>query len=416
MIFLIFISFITFVVLLTILDKKLWGTIYTPAVVLVWPFLILLIIDSFYLNSNFIYFRLNQNVILIWFAGILVFWIGGLLVKLSFKSIKVNKIQLEKFSSNNIVVTKRNLRLLFYILYPLIIACIFKVYFIASSYGFNFGDDDFQGNLGKGFVAHSILLLTLVSIFLIIFYNKNHYKFHQIIIIIVTLIFSVLYGVKSWIIIPLISAFMGRLLLKKTELKFKHLFFFITPFFIFWLIYKISLGFESSNDEFIFQHMIDYLLSGPIALSEHLNQNLPIGAEPGYAFTPLINIFRLLIGENLLNPISNYYVTIPTGFEPNVKTFFGTLYIYGGFSYLLTSFLLGIIFYSYLLLFCYSLKSKSAPLVTALYVFMLGLLFMGWFEVYVVHLSFYEVPFWVLFLHFLFKIKFYNEDSFTLQC
>jgi hypothetical protein len=165
------------------------------------------------------------------------------------------------------------------------------------------------------------------------------------------------------------------------------------------------LGFESSNDEFIFQHMADYLMAGPIGFSEHLNQNLPIGTNPGYGFTPLINIFRFLIGENPLNPISGYYVTIPTGFETNVKTFFGTLYIYGGFSYLLTSFLLGTIFYGYLLLFCHSLNFKSAPFITALYALMLGLLFMGWFEPYVIQLTFYEIPFWILLLHFLFKIK-----------
>jgi hypothetical protein len=71
----------------------------------------------------------------------------------------------------------------------------------------------------------------------------------------------------------------------------------------------------------------------------------------------------------------------------------------------LTSFILGIMFYSYLLLFCYSLNFQSSPFVTSLYVFMLGLVFMGWFDIYVIHLSFYEIPFWVLLLHFLFKIK-----------
>lgn len=404
MIFLFFISFITLVILLTYLDLKLWGTIYTPVVVLAWPFLILLIIDSFYLQSNFKYFNLNQNVILIWFFGVLSFWIGGVLIKLSFKEIRVNKIQLEKFNKE-VFLSKSKLRLLLYILYPLIFIVVLKVYLVLSIYGFNLADDEFQSKLGEGFIAHSILLLTIISIYLIIFFNKSYYKVHQIFVIIITLIFSVLYGVKSWIIIPLVSSFIGRLLLKKTKFNVKHLIVLIGPFFVFWLIYKISLGFESSNDEFIFQHMIDYLLAGPIAFSEHLNQNLPIGTEPVYAFISLINIFRFLIGENLLNPISNYFVTIPTGFEPNVKTFFGTLYVYGGFSYLLTSFLLGIIFYSYLLLFCYSLKSKSAPIVTALYVFMLGLLFMGWFDIYVILLSFYEIPFWVLLLHFLFKIK-----------
>lgn len=403
MIYIFFHIFISLVVLLTYLDLKLWGTIYTPTVVLAWPFLILLIIDFLYLNSNFVYFNLNQNLILIWLFGVLSFWSGGVLIKLFFKDIRVNKMQLEKFNKE-VYFTKSKLRTLLYILYPLIFIVILKVYLLLDKYDFNLADEEFQGKLGAGFIAHCILLLTIISVFLIIFFNKNYYKLHQVFVIIITLIFSVLYGVKSWIIIPLVSSFIGRILLKKTKFKVKHLIILIVPFFVFWLIYKISLGFGFSN-EFIFQHMVDYLLAGPIGFSEHLNQNLPIGKEPEYAFTPVINIFRFLIGEIPLNPISNYFVNTPTGFATNVKTFFGTLYVYGGFSYLLTSFLLGIIFYSYLLLFCYSLKSKSTPFVTALYVFMLGLLFMGWFDAYVIHLKFYETPFWVLLLHFSFKIK-----------
>lgn len=404
MIFFYFVLFISLVTLLTYIDLKLWGTIYTPAVVLVWPFLILLIIDSLYLKLKFSYFILNENVILIWFIGILFFWTGGVLVKLAFKSVKINSLQLEDLGKN-ISLSKSKLKMLFYIAYPLIFICIYKIILFLSGYSFNFADEDFQTNLGKGFIAHAILLLTYISIVLIIFFNNKYYKLHQIIIITFTLIFSVIYGVKAWIVIPLISSFIGRLLLKKTKFKIKHFIFLTTPFFVFWLIYKISLGFESSNDEFIFQHMIDYLLSGPIALSEHLNQNFPVGTDSSYAFTPLINIFKVLLGETTVIPVSNYFVTIPTGFESNVKTFFGTLYIYGGVSYVLTSFLFGIIFYFYLFIFCYSLKHLSAPLITSLYVFMLGLLFMGWFDTYVMSLTFYEIPFWALLLNSLLKLK-----------
>ena len=251
MIYIFFLIFISLVVLLTYLDLKLWGTIYTPTVVLAWPFLILLIIDFLYLNSNFVYFNLNQNLILIWLFGVLSFWSGGVLIKLFFKDIRVNKMQLEKFNKE-VYFTKSKLRILLYILYPLIFIVILKVYLLLDRYDFNLADEEFQGKLGAGFIAHCILLLTIISVFLIIFFNKNYYKLHQVFVIIITLIFSVLYGVKSWIIIPLVSSFIGRILLKKTKFKVKHLIILIVPFFVFWLIYKISLGFGFSN-EFIFQ-------------------------------------------------------------------------------------------------------------------------------------------------------------------
>lgn len=404
MIFFYFLFFIFSALLITYLDSKLWGTIYTPIVILVWPFIFLLIIDYLYLVSNFSYFVLNSKVFLIWFLGMLFFWGGGTLVKMFFLNIKVNKLDLEIFNKDA-NVSKSKLKLLFLIAYPLIFFVAIKVFFLLSSYGFNLADEDFQQSLGAGLIGHSILLLTIISIFLIIFFNKNFFVVKQVFIIICALIFSVFYGVKSWIIIPLVSSFLGRLLLNKSKLKIKYIFVLILPFFIFWFIYKISLGFDSSNDEFIIGHMADYLLAGPIGFSEHLNQNLPIGNNSGYAFSPLINIYDLIMGNKLENIVSNYYVTIPTGFEPNIKTFFGTLYVYGGYSYLLTSFLFGMIFYSYLLLFCFSLKSRIVPVVTTLYAFMLGLLFMGWFEPYVMNLTFYEVPFWAFILYLLYKIK-----------
>ncbi|GET29338.1 hypothetical protein SD074_15400 [Prolixibacter sp. SD074] len=151
--------------------------------------------------------------------------------------------------------------------------------------------------------------------------------------------------------------------------------------------------------------MSDYLIAGPIGFSEHLNQNLPIGTNPSYAFTPIINIFNFIFGKPPIDVISSYVVYIPTDFSTNVKTFFGTLYVYSGIKYVITSFTLGFIFYIYLLIFIYSIKINIAPLIVTLYSFMMGLLFMGWFDCYIIHLQFYEVPFIAIFLHFLSKLK-----------
>lgn len=412
MIFLLFLVFFSILIGITYLDWKLWGTIFTPTVVLAWPFLIILIIDSLYMESNYKSFKLNENVIIIWLVGLLCFWSGGVLIKLLFKKIRVNKIQLQKFNKE-VNISPFKLRLLFFISYPLIFLVALKVYLILVQFDYNIADEDFQQKMGAGFIGHSILLLTLISIFLIIFFKKEYYKIHQVLIIIVTLLLSILYGVKSWIIIPLISAFLGRLLLLKTKLNYKHLVVIVMPFLVFWLIYQISFGFNVGSNEYIFGHMEDYLLAGPIGLSEHLTQGFSIGSNPEFAFTPIINIFKFLFGENTISPISVYFLNIPTGFETNVKTFFGTLYVYGGYSYMITSFLFGIVFYLYLLVFCYSSRLRIAPFITTLYVFMLGLLFMGWFEVYVIHLSFYEAPIWIFLLHLLFKLKIQDDDSVT---
>jgi len=71
---------------ITYVDLKLWGTYFTPTVVLVWPFFILLIISIIYLKANFKQFELNDKVIPIWLIGLFFFWMGGLLVKLIFSN------------------------------------------------------------------------------------------------------------------------------------------------------------------------------------------------------------------------------------------------------------------------------------------------------------------------------------------
>jgi len=403
--------FAIIVVGITYIDGRLWGTYFTPIAILVWPFFILLLISLAYLKANFKQFDLNDILVPIWLIGLLFFWIGGLFVKLIFSKAKINSIHTLAFS-NEINITKSKLRLLILLSYPIILGVGLKIYFLLTKFNFNLANQDFRKNLGSGLLAHSILFLTVITIFLIIYFEKTYYKKHQIIIIIFTLLFSIFYGVKSWIIIPLVSAFLGRLLIQKTKLKLKHGLIILIPLVVFWIIYQISLGWSSTNNEFIVRHMADYLLAGPIGFSEHLTQGLPIGTNPEYAFTPLINIFRFIIGEKPLNTISDYFVTIPTGFTPNVKTFFGTLYIYGGYTFIFTSFILGVIFYSYLLIHNYLSNSNFTPFITTLYSFMLGLLFMGWFDIYATQLSFYEVPIIALFLHFIFKLKIkFNEDS-----
>ncbi|BBE18887.1 hypothetical protein AQPE_3057 [Aquipluma nitroreducens] len=399
-----FILFGFFLVSINYIDRKIWGTNYTPIAILGWPFFILLIICYIYLKINFKQFELNSLVLPIWLGGLFSFWIGGFFLKFIFTKAKINLVQLN-LSINEFSITKYQLQLLITIAYPLIIIAGYKIYGVLLKFRFNIADDEFQKNLGAGFIGHSILLLTILTIFFIIFFSEKNYKIHQILIILTTLLFAVLYGVKSWIIIPLISAFVGRIFLTKTKLKLKHIIYLIIPFLIFWLIYQISLGMSSLNNKFIFNHIVDYLLSGPIGFSAHLDQNLPIGKNPEYAFTPLINIFRFLIGKQPLDVISNYIVSIPTGFETNVKTFFGSLFIYGGYSYIITSFVLGLILYAYLLIVVLTINTKIAPFFIINYSFMLGLLFMGWFEIYVIHLDFYEVPFFAFLMHFLLRLK-----------
>lgn len=403
-VFLIIIAFIAFI------DKKMWGTLYTPVNVLAFPFFIILSLSYVYLKKNFDHFELNPFVIPIWIGGIVFFWFGSLFWKLIIPSAKMNNAQIKE--QYEFSLKKSELLLLIKIALIIISIAGYKIYVLLENFGFNIANEEFQKKLGVGFIGHTILFLTILCILFLVFFQDFSYKFSLFVIIIITLSFSLLYGVKSWIIIPLISGFIGRLIIRKTKFKAKHVILFMIPLLIFWLIYQISLGFNSSNNQFIFNHMRDYILAGPIGFSEHLNQNFPIGTLPDYAFIPLENIANFLLGQKNISPISDYFVTIPTNFETNVKTFFGTLFIYGGYSYIFVSLIIGIIFYAHLLvLFIFR---KKEPLVLVNYCFMLGLLFMGWFEIYTVHLAFYEVPFLAFIINQILKYRL-NENTYFIK-
>ena len=390
------------------IDFKLWGTNYTPTIVLGWPFIFLLLLSSTYYKINFAQFKLNDLVIPIWLIGLLSFWFGGLFMKLIFKNVRINFSQL-KLGTDFFSIKKNQLRKLILIAFPIILISVYLIFTLLQKFDFNFADENFQEKLKGGLLGHFRVTLLIITVFLLIFYQKKYFQFYQVFIIIITLIISIAYSVKSWIIIPIVAGFIGRLFLLKTKIKFKHILIIIVPFLMFWLTYQIALGMTSSNNEFIFRHMRFYIFAGPIGFSEHLNQGLSIGTNPVYAFTPLINIFYFIFNEQYYNVVSTFWAILPSGESTNIKSFFGTLYIYGGISYVLTSFILGIIVYSYLVTVCFTIKKRIAPFIVANYSFILAILFMGWFECYLIHLIFYEYIIITILLSFLFKIKIYEN-------
>ena len=148
--------------------------------------------------------------------------------------------------------------------------------------------------------------------------------------------------------------------------------------------------------DFIWNHMILYYVSGTGGMNVYFTGGKPVGIEPDLLFRFFFNVFYTLTGNSheVKTVISEEWTFIGIGNPINVKTFFGTIYLYGGE----IVGILAIVFFSFLIHIIFKLR-KSNFLLLILYVFMLSMLCFGWFDFYFNTVAFYES----IFLIFIFN-------------
>ena len=124
---------------------------------------------------------------------------------------------------------------------------------------------------------------------------------------------------------------------------------------------------------------------------------------------PIVNIYNALVGnKEMLSPVNDIYYN--TGLNlTNVRTFFGTIYIYTNwFGFVLYVFYLSTVMY---LLKLATIRFNNIY-VYVIYFFECGLLCMGWFEFYFFHLTVIEFPVLALLLMLLVKFQHNLSDLF----
>ncbi len=137
---------------------------------------------------------------------------------------------------------------------------------------------------------------------------------------------------------------------------------------------------------FIIHHALFYLTSSFSGLSYYIQHNLPTGISLDMLFMPIVNLYNKLSGQPTQDILSQLWTPVGVGQSSNVKTFFGTIYIYGGiwggiFTTIIWSFLCH-------LLFILSRKKNIFFFITYI-IFLTSLLF-GWFDLYLNTIAFYE--------------------------
>lgn len=399
--------FLLEVIILFKVERVLWKTYYTPLNFLMIPYTIVMLINVFLPASlDFIPFYFPS--ILVWAVGLLVFFIPSLL--LSFVS------QINQIAPEISVDDPKQFKAFYIIGFFLLIISLFHIYTKTGISEELIGSDEFADEtLARGVWAHIREFLLAISIISVFYVNKKRLLLY--VLIVGVILISVIYQVKGWIVIPVLTGLFMRLITQKTQLKLKHLFYIVLGgFAIFFLSYYLLLVFtvddkELSDDvlSFIYNHFIFYLISGTSGLSGDMQYGILEQAHPEYIFAPFMNLFYMLDSTKpLVVPINSVF--IDSGWlGTNVRTFFGTIYInlgtWGSILYIF-------FFSSFMYLMLLWVKTKANLFNLSIFVFYCTLLFLGWFDFYFASLAVLEIPFFFLILSgilYLDKIK--KEDK-----
>ncbi len=390
--YIILISFLIEVLILLKMEKVLWKTYYTPLNLLMIPYTIVLLINIA-LPKDLDFEPFYFPSILVWAIGLLVFFMPSLLLGIIHT----------KLDPPAIIHLKppKNLRSLLWIGGFLLFASLFYIYEESSILEDLIGSEEFANTtLRGGLWGHVRTILLSILILAVFLFQKDKLIFY--VLIIGTLIISVVYQVKSWIIIPIIAGLTMRLLTGKSTLKAKTfvniavggIFMFFFSYFLILVVADEDGKFSLDIFDMIYKHFLFYLTSGTAGLGIDMQLGILETPNPQSIFAPFLNIFSLIDGRDLVSPINPVYLYIGwTG--SNVRTFFGTLWInLGTYGTIIYVFVCASLLYGVLLW----IKTKPNLWALGFYGLMTSLLFMGWFEFYYFHLIIIEIPIVILIL------------------
>lgn len=364
------------------IDYRIYGTPYTPVIVLGAPFIVVVLFNLYWAESSGLV-PLYLPALWVWVIGLFLFWLPGLFLSVVF--IRKTNIVKNPFKELNI---KDPGLILFLKSLSIILILIMYSKLISSITKFDFGSNELSKSLSRGIAAHaSVWILIPVTYFLTTSaFTKKH--FLNWIIILLWLFFAFSYNSKTWILIPIIASLIGRILIFNNKITMKKALALLgVGVIIFFLSYSISFGYWAPW-WFIKNHFTFYTNAGLLSFSEYIRLNREIGISMEFLFEPFFNVYYQFFGHKVESIISNLNIYLGNQYYSNVKTFFGEIYIYGGVAGgIFTSFVWGGFCYLYLLL---NVLFKDISLFI-IYLIIIAALFFGWFGIYYNNLAYYEL-------------------------
>ena len=382
------------VAVLFYLERKAWGTILTPLNILMLPYVAVLLISvGMAGHDGFVEFYYPS--ILLWNVGLLLFALPSFLFA-GYAGRHHYDIRTTTIADDGIP------RVFVGIGIVLVLMMMFHLLSTVRSSKFLIGSDEFAEEfVGFGFWGH---LKHFCSVMLMLFiYYLNRQRRWLWLLIIPLMLVSFINMVKGAIIIPPVVGVMLRIASGKMKVTPRLLLLValsgVAVFFITFgaaVVIVNDIAMNGGVAEWIMQRFVHYFSSGTLGLSMDMELGVPDRGPFTVIWTPFINILNQITGDGeVLSPVNPTYHF--TGISlTNVRTFFGTLFIY-------TDYLQFALYTLGLSALCYTLKMLSIRFsnvfTNTIYYYYCALLAMGWFEFYFFHLDVIETPVMVILLH-----------------
>ena len=377
---------------LTYLEYRAWRTIYTPLCALMLPYVGVLLI-TIAIPADFGFIRFNYESIYVWILGLPLFAIPsyGFATLMRHYNLPVySTIEDEENGFSKALL----------VLGAIVTGALLLKLYSTLSHGFYlFGTEDFAEEFsGHGVWAHLRGMIIPILILALYYVKKTDFLLWGLIILMLVIQFS--YMVKGAIIITVVSALMMKLYTGKIHLSLTLALSVVAgAVLVFYLIYMVIplLGNDGEANmslvEFIARHFVHYFTSGTLGWSYDLDQGIPDRNDFSYVVAPFVNIWNAINGYETISPVNPIYWNTGITYT-NVRTFFGTLYIYTTpLSFATYTLVASSFIYFWKML---ATMTRNIYIYTILFYYT-GLMAMGWFEFYMFHLSAIEVPLIALF-------------------
>ena len=242
-----------------------------------------------------------------------------------------------------------------YIGIALVLMFAYRLRQTIGSSAYIIGSDDFAEEFaGFGFWGHLKRFSSVMLMIYIYYLNRNQKWLWFFIIAFMGV--SVINMVKGTMIIPCVVGVMMRLASGRMKITWRFIAILllssVAVFFVTFLIAIVVVNEMEVDGQvilYIFQRFVHYFTSGTLGLSMDMELNFPDRGNFDIIMAPFINIINQVTGNSeIISPVNPVYHF--TGISlTNVRTVFGTLFIYTGY-------LQFALYVMGLSLFCYFLK------------------------------------------------------------
>lgn len=369
------------------LERKAWKTLLTPLNFVMLPYLAVLLV-SIAMSGKFDFVEFYYPSILIWNVGLLLFALPSYAL--------AGFAHKHDYAVDRVGVREEPMpQLFFWIGVLLTMLFAYRLMSTVRSSQFIIGSDEFAEEFaGFGFWGH-LKRFCSVMLMLYIYYLNKHQRWLWFFII-AMMVVNVINMVKGTMIIPCVVGVMLRLASGKMKINARFvtilLISSVAVFFVTFLLAIVVVNKMEVNDKvilYIFQRFVHYFSSGTLGLSVDMQLGFPDRGAFDVIWTPFINIYNQIAGDGeVLSPVNPTFHF--TGISlTNVRTVFGTLFIY-------TNYVQFALYTIGLSAMCYTLKMLTIKFdnlfTNTIFYYFCALLAMGWFEFYFFHLDIIEIP------------------------